>query len=82
MRKLADVGFAMYGTREAVRARERRLVLFSTLEPGGEPPGRRNQRRRSPERVLSELRKAPRIDSVFRRLERVVKTERQTLAGR
>jgi hypothetical protein len=32
--------------------------------------------------VLSELRKAPRIDSVFRWLERVAKTERQRLAGR
>ncbi|HTV25884.1 MAG TPA: LysR family transcriptional regulator, partial [Polyangiaceae bacterium] len=34
VRKLADVGFALYGTREALRARERRVVRFSSLEPG------------------------------------------------
>lgn len=129
VRKIADVGFAMYGTREVVRARERRLVRFSTLEPGAtrldaeakggatpsviiddmhtammvaragcgltvlpcfmadaEPALVRASEVLESHRlyvaVLSELRKAPRIDGVFRWLERVAKSERERLAGR
>lgn len=128
VRKLADVGFAMYGTREVVRARERRLVRFSTPEPGASQLDAEARAGATPSvivddmhtalmvacagcgltvlpcfvadaeprlvrasdvleshrlyvAVLSELRKAPRIDSVFRWLERVAKTERQALAG-
>jgi molybdate transport repressor ModE-like protein len=129
VRKLGDVGFALYGTREALRARERRLVRFSTLEPGASQLDAEAKAGATPSvfiddmhtammlaragcgltvlpcfmadaepalvrasevleshrlyvAVLSELRKAPRIDSVFRWLERVAKTERQRLAGR
>jgi DNA-binding transcriptional LysR family regulator len=128
VRKLADVGFALYGTRDAVRARERRLVRFSTLEPGAsrldaeakgtaasvlvddmptalmmacagcgltvlpcfmadaEPALVRASDVLESHRlfvaVLSELRRAPRIEAVFSWLERVAKTERKRLAGR